>query len=276
MIRLDGAGVRFGSRWIFRDLDLLVNDGACLALLGPNGRGKTTLIRSLLGIQPLHEGYREAPSLIGYVPQAGSAPAHYRVLDMVVMGRAKALGVFGSPKNDDYDAARSALARVGLSALAERSFAVLSGGERQLVLVARALATGATTIVLDEPSSALDLANQSRLLALIRNLSEDPAFTVVFSTHHPQHVLHLADEVVMMMADGVFLDPVDTALTEENLRKLYGVDVRRVSIPGCSEVLVPLLDQIRSHASIDSSQPDFTDEIERGARPTTISHRDAR
>lgn len=276
MIRLDSAGVRFGSRWIFRDLDLLVSDGSCLALLGPNGRGKTTLIRALLGIQSLHEGYREAPSLIGYVPQAGSAPPHYRVLDMVVMGRAKALGVFGSPKNEDYDAARSALARVGLSAVADRSFAVLSGGERQLVLVARALATGATTIVLDEPSSALDLANQSRLLALIRNLTEDPAFTVVFSTHHPQHVLHLADDVMMMMEHGVLRGPVETALTEENLRKLYGVDVRRVSIPGSSEVLVPLLDQILSPDARASSQPDHTAGIERGAEAITTNHRDAR
>lgn len=276
MIRFDSAGVRFGSRWIFRNLDLLVNDGSCLALLGPNGRGKTTLIRSLLGIQPLSEGHRAAPSLIGYVPQVGSAPAHYRVLDMVVMGRAKALGVFGSPKNDDYDAARSALARVGLSAVAERSFAVLSGGERQLVLVARALATGATTIVLDEPSSALDLANQSRLLALIRNLTEDPAFTVVFSTHHPQHALHLADDVMMMMERGVLRGPVDTELTEENLRQLYGVDVRRVSIPGSSEVLVPLLGQILSPGAKASSLPDHTAGIECGVEAATTNYRDAR
>lgn len=249
MIRLDGAGVRFGARWVFRDVNLPVEEGTCLALLGPNGRGKTTLIRSLVGLQRLHEGARAAPPLIGYVPQAGSAPAQYRVLDMVVMGRAKALGVFGAPAQDDYAAARSALSRVGLAAIAERSFSVLSGGERQLVLVARALATGAKTIVLDEPSSALDLANQRRLLALIGDLTRDPAFTVIFSTHHPQHTLYLADAVAMMMAEEVLHGAVDTIMTERNLQNLYGVEVRRVAVPGSCDALVPILDRPPRHAA---------------------------
>jgi len=243
MIRLERAGVRFGARWILKDLDLVVNEGTCLAVLGPNGRGKTTLIRTILGMQRLQEGRRTAPTLIGYVPQAGNAPPHYRVLDMVVMGRAKELGVFGAPAAADYAAAKAALAAVGLCAIAERSFSVLSGGERQLVLVARALATGATTIVLDEPSSALDLANQSRLLAIIRNLAENPAYTIVFSTHHPQHALHVADDVLLLMEGCVLRGPADLVMTEKNLRELYGVDVRRIPLPGGGDALVPLLER---------------------------------
>ncbi|MFK0278410.1 ABC transporter ATP-binding protein [Ensifer sp. NPDC090286] len=258
MIRLDSAGVRFGSRWVFRNLDLVVTEGACLALLGPNGRGKTTLIRAMLGVQPLHQGQRIAPTLIGYVPQVGSAPAQYRVLDMVVMGRAKALGVFGVPTPKDYEAARLALGQVGLSAFSERSFSHLSGGERQLVLVARALATGAKTIILDEPSSALDLANQSRLLSLIRELSNDPAYTVVFSTHHPQHAFHLADEAALMMQDGVVRGPVETILTETNLRALYGVEVRRLAVPGGSDVLVPMLDALHDAQPSSHAKPTIT------------------
>lgn len=258
MIRLDSAGVRFGSRWVFRNLDLMVTEGVCLALLGPNGRGKTTLLRAMLGVQPLHQGARTASALIGYVPQAGSAPAQYRVLDMVVMGRAKALGVFGTPTRKDYEAARLALGRVGLSALSERSFSHLSGGERQLVLVARALATGAKTIILDEPSSALDLANQSRLLSLIRELAKDPAYTVVFSTHHPQHAYQLANEVALMMHDRIVRGPVEAMLTEANLRALYGVDVRRLAVPGGSDVLVPMLDALHGARPSSHAEPTVT------------------
>lgn len=241
MIALHNAGVRFGRQWIFRNLDLEVRRGASLALLGPNGRGKTTLIRSLIGTKLLDEGTRQAPSVIGYVPQSGS-PVAYAVLDMVVMGRAQALGVFGSPSTEDYQAARGALATVGLSGVASRSFLEISGGERQLVLLARALATGAQTIVLDEPASALDLANQHRLLVILNDLRRHGGYTIVFSTHLPQHALQASDETLLMLSEcDVLRGPTSDILSEDNLERTYHVPVRRLVMADGQVAIVPVL-----------------------------------
>lgn len=241
MIALHNAGVRYGQRWIFRNLDLEVTRGASLALLGPNGRGKTTLIRSLIGTQKLTEGTRQTPAIVGYVPQVGS-PAAYAVLDMVVMGRAQALGVFGSPSTEDYHAARAALATVGLSGVACRSFSEISGGERQLVLLARALATGADAIILDEPASALDLANQHRLLLILNDLRRQGSYTLIFSTHLPQHALHATDETLLMMSEREILrGTTSDMLSESNLERTYHVPVRRITLTDGQVAIVPVL-----------------------------------
>jgi iron complex transport system ATP-binding protein len=242
MINLLTAGVRFQNRWIFRDLDLAVEPGTSLAVLGPNGRGKTTLIRALIGAQPLSEGMREAPSLIGYVPQVG-AIMPYTVLDMVVMGAARRLGAFGSPAREDYAAARAAIVRVGLSSLSTQPFSLISGGERQLVLLARALVTGARTIVLDEPASALDLANQHELLCILNELRSREGYTIVFSTHLPQHALLASDETLLLLPGGEMLQGASVSiLSEANLERTYGVPVRRLPMAGQADAIIPLLD----------------------------------
>lgn len=252
MIGLVNAGLRHGDRWIFRKLDLTVPRGASVAVLGPNGRGKTTLIRAIMGLLPLSEGRRETPALMGYVPQAGASAPRYSVLDMVVMGRSKKLGVFGSPSREDYATAHEALATVGLSDLAGRPYSHISGGERQLVLVARALATGAETIVLDEPASALDLANQSRLLTIITDLHKRGGYTILFSTHLPQHALHAADEAILMMGAGVTIEgPTSSVLTEANLEALYGIPVRRIRLAEGGDAVLPVF----GHAARDGGQP---------------------
>ncbi len=247
-VRLHDAGVRHGSRWVFRHACVELGPGRTLAVLGPNGRGKTTLMRALLGTQPLTEGQRQASEGIGYVAQVNGPAPRYRVLDMVVMGRARSLGIFGSPRDGDYDQARQALERVGLLALAGRPFDVLSGGERQLVLVARALATGLRTVLLDEPASALDLANQGRLLAILNELRRQREFSIVFSTHLPQHALQAADETLMMLPGHDWLrGATSEVLSERNLEELYGLPIRRIPVPGSADAIVPLFD---AHASL--------------------------
>ncbi|WP_297112932.1 ABC transporter ATP-binding protein [uncultured Devosia sp.] len=237
MIGLNQARVRFGTRTIFENLSFSVPRGECMAILGPNGRGKTTALRSMLGFQRLDGGERQAPAIVGYVPQTASSQASYTVIDVVVMGRAASLGLFGQPGPEDFGDARAALERVGASRFAAERFDHLSGGERQLVLLARALATGSDVLVLDEPGAALDLANQQRLLGLLDGLRQARDKAIVFTTHDPNHALAIADTALLMLPDAHALKgPVHEVVTPEHLERLYGVPMRFVALSGSDGV----------------------------------------
>jgi iron complex transport system ATP-binding protein len=233
MIGLDRATVRFGQRVVLNRLSFRCPPGRTLAILGPNGRGKTTALRAALGLQRLDEGARIAPVVVGYVPQAVGVAHPWRVRDVVAMGRAAELGLFGQPGAAERRAAEAALAEVGIAALADAAFDRLSGGERQLVLLARALATGSPVLVLDEPGAALDLANQARLLALLDALRQERRRAILFTTHDPNQALAVADEVLMLMPDGTARQGASNAMIDTPLLEaLYGVPMRRVDMPG--------------------------------------------
>jgi iron complex transport system ATP-binding protein len=229
MIEVQAAGVAFGARWIFRRLSFALPGGETLAILGRNGRGKTTLLRALLGLQPWSEGGARIRGTIGYVPQSASVPFAYSVLDLVLMGRARRLGMFAVPGEADYRAARRALEALGMLDFEARRIDELSGGERQLVLIARALASECDLMILDEPTSSLDFRNQDVILSTIRRIAHDSGLTVVFASHYPQHAIHVADKALLMYdVDDYAFGEAASVMTEEALGRLYDIPMQKV------------------------------------------------
>lgn len=232
--------IGYPRKAVGRDISLSLAAGEILCLLGPNGSGKTTLFKSLLGLIPALGGSirlagqdlalldrTTVARRVSYVPQAHAAHFPYLVHDMVAMGRTAHRGLFEQPSRDDRERAFAALAVLGIEGLAAQEYTRISGGQRQLVLIARALAQAAPAIVLDEPTASLDFGNQVLVLKQMRRLAER-GLGVVLSTHDPDHAFGIADRVAFlhqgrMVATG---SPADV-LTAERLATVYDV---RVSI----------------------------------------------
>ncbi|MFZ0142314.1 MAG: ABC transporter ATP-binding protein [Aeromicrobium sp.] len=230
MLELFDLGHRYPETgWVFRHVSLEVPAGSVTVVLGPNGRGKTTLVRCAAGLLKPEEGSVSHDEPVGFVPQARGGAFAYRAVDMVVMGRVRQVSLFGSPTRDDRVAANDAMERIGVGHLAERQFPTLSGGEQQLVLIARAIASESPALVLDEPTTGLDLYNQAQIMSLLRKLVAD-GMSVLLTTHHPDHALYLADTVVLMGGpDAVTYGSASELLTESSLSRLYDIDVRIVT-----------------------------------------------
>lgn len=250
LLEADDLAIGFGSRVLASGIGLGLRAGQVTCLLGPNGVGKTTLFRTLLGMLPQLQGAvrlggtdlkalspRARARRIAYVPQAGDPAFAYSVLDMVLMGRTAHLGAFGTPEAADVEIALAALARFGLADLAGRDFARLSGGQRQMVLIARAFAQQAAAIVMDEPTASLDLANRRHVLDLVEELARG-GVGVLLSTHDPEQALRLADRVATLDAHGTFrAGAAGDLLTQDHLSALYGVELRLERTPSGRPVI---------------------------------------
>ena len=198
----------YGERRVLSDISFTLEKGEFLSVLGPNGVGKSTLFRCILGLLHGYSGKitsdgeelssmskRELSRRIAYIPQINKPAFGYTVLDMVLMGTTRQLSPFAQPHRAQIEQAMDALERVGAKHLSERDFTHLSGGEQQLVLIARAIAQQAGILVMDEPTSALDYGNQLRVLKLVRELAGEGS-AVLLSTHNPQHALTFASRIL--------------------------------------------------------------------------------
>jgi iron complex transport system ATP-binding protein len=213
--------------FVFVDYQARLGQGQVMSILGTNGRGKTTLLKVLLGLLTPHSGVVRKTGRLSFVPQLFQVTFAFRVLDMVVMGRARKISLFGRPTERDFEISMAALRRFGIADLAERSFFSLSGGQRQLVIIARALVAEADILALDEPTSALDLRNQDLVLRWIERLAKEDGMTILFTTHHPHHALAVADQAFLMLDERRHLSgPVSEILTGSNLEELYGVPLK--------------------------------------------------
>jgi ABC-type cobalamin/Fe3+-siderophores transport system ATPase subunit len=245
LLQVTDVDFSYGTSPILRGVSLDVPRGGFVGVLGPNGSGKTTLLRVMSGTAGQSRGSvtldgtdlarmpRAALARrMAVVPQETHPAFDYSVLEVVLMGRYPHLGTFELEGPDDYEAARTALAATGTSALADRQFATLSGGEKQRVVIASALAQlSATTpdaspvLLLDEPTAALDLRYQLEVAALLRTLQERTPLAIVVSTHDLNFAASLCRSLVLLKA-GVVVSrgPTEEVLTPENIRALYDVE----------------------------------------------------
>lgn len=246
-VRFSGLGHAYRPGcWVFRDYAAHVPKGTAFAILGPNGRGKTTLLKALLGLHQPTAGKIVVEGQTAFVPQLFQVSFDYSVLDMVLMGRARQVGLFSQPARADEEAALAALERFNLASLANHPFHELSGGQRQMVIFARALVAQADILVLDEPTSALDLRNQALILDWIARLTRDDGLTVLFTTHHPHHALAVANGALLMLGEADYASgPVDHVLTEANLQALYGVPIKKLSFDYAGHVMETLAPVLR-------------------------------
>lgn len=242
MIKVSGLSFSYGSKEVLKDISFEAESGELLCVLGHNGAGKTTLFRCMLGLLKPGSGTvsidgadisqmkpAERARFVAYIPQAARPVFAYSVTDMVLMGMTPGLEKGRiNPGREEKKKALQMLDQMGIADLAERDYTKLSGGEQQLVLIARALAQGAKTLIMDEPTSSLDYGNQMKVQRRLSELAAE-GYTIVQSSHNPEQAYVFADRVICIKDGRVFREGKPRDIMDEQLiNDLYGIDVEMI------------------------------------------------
>ncbi len=239
LLELKDLACGYQSKVVVKDISLTVRSGEILSLLGPNGVGKTTIFKTILGFLKKKSGdirlddenidhwsRRKLAKIIAYVPQEHTPPFPYSVIDVVVMGRTASLDFFASPSKKDYQMAEDALDSLHIGHLKNRIYTEISGGERQMVLIARALTQQPQLLIMDEPTSNLDFGNQVKVLDQIYRLAQE-GLGIFMTTHFPDHAFLCSSKVALLQRKNkLCVGDVENVVTEKNLYDAYGVKVQ--------------------------------------------------
>ena len=236
----DGCFQYPGGRKVLNDINFQVGEKEILSVLGSNGVGKTTLLKCTLGLLQWHSGqslidgknikkmkHREVWHNIGYVPQAKLSTFSYTVDEMVLLGRNSHLKMLEQPGKQDKDIAEQCMKRIGIDYLKGKLRSKISGGELQMVLIARAMAAEPKLLILDEPESNLDFKNQLIVLETVKSLCEEEGISSIVNTHYPEHAISISNKALLLNRDGssVF-GAAEETIAESHLEKAFGVNVK--------------------------------------------------
>lgn len=248
LLKIENAGFNYGKSQVFKNINVDIQGGGIFCLFGPNGCGKSTLLECILGSLKLSEGkillnnksisqYKPAQlaKFMGYVPQSHSKNFPYKVMDIVLMGRAAYTGTFSAPSKEDISIAESAIERLGLTPLKDKPYTQLSGGQTQLVMLARALTQETSIIIMDEPTAHLDFRHELIILETIVKLIQEKNISVIMATHFPNHAFYFENRgmntrVALMNNQTIeWLGSPTEVLTESSMLSTFQIHSKLVS-----------------------------------------------